>query len=74
MDAASMLQALDRWPAEERIRFLEMAWDRVRDCGTGPELTEAQRADLNRRLAELDANPGNVLTWEDIEASATRPR
>jgi putative addiction module component (TIGR02574 family) len=31
-------------------------------------LTEAQRAELARRDAELDANSGLALTWEQIRA------
>jgi putative addiction module component (TIGR02574 family) len=31
-------------------------------------LTEAQLDTLDRRIAELDANPDNVLTWEEIKA------
>jgi putative addiction module component (TIGR02574 family) len=74
MDAASMLRELETWPADERVRFLEQAWDRVRDSRAVPELTQTQRADLNRRLADLDADPDNVLTWDEIEARVTRPR
>jgi putative addiction module component (TIGR02574 family) len=37
-----------------------------------PDLTECQKKDLTRRLAELDADPNNVLTWEEIKAYINR--
>ena len=33
-----------------------------------PELTEAQKQELDRRLAELEANPDEVTPWEEVEA------
>ena len=31
---------------------------------------EAQRDELDRRLAALDTDPTNVIPWEDVEARA----
>ena len=33
-------------------------------------LDEAQRAELRRRVARLDAHPGSVAAWEVVEAEA----
>ena len=32
------------------------------------ELTTEQKRELDRRIADLDAQPDNVLTWEEIKA------
>jgi len=37
-----------------------------------PELSEAQKKELDRRIAEVDAQPQNVLTWEEIKKSIRR--
>ncbi len=59
---------IDRLTRELRIALALEIWESLgseRPAG----LVEAQRAELARRDAELDANPGLVLTWEQIRAS-----
>jgi putative addiction module component (TIGR02574 family) len=34
-------------------------------------LTEPQRAELDRRLADHQSNPDNVVPWEEVRASIT---
>ena len=40
------------------------------------ELTQAQREELDRRLADHRANADDVVSWEEVEKSldAIRPR
>jgi putative addiction module component (TIGR02574 family) len=33
-------------------------------------LTDAQRAELEKRFEEDDANPGDVTPWEQVKASS----
>ena len=35
-----------------------------------PLLTEAQRRELERRIADDDANPDDVVPWEQVKAQA----
>jgi putative addiction module component (TIGR02574 family) len=37
-------------------------------------LTEDQKHLLDRRLADLDAHPEQILTWEEIKARVRGPR
>jgi putative addiction module component (TIGR02574 family) len=67
-----VLQALgiDKLSVEERLALIEEIWDSI---GSTPEqlpLTEAQRQELDRRLAAHAANPGEVVPWEAIKAEA----
>ncbi|MEI9993543.1 MAG: addiction module protein [Rhizomicrobium sp.] len=55
-------------PLAERIQLVEDLWDSIAADSEGPPLTEAQEAELNRRLAELEANPSDVLDWNDVRA------
>jgi putative addiction module component (TIGR02574 family) len=74
MDPTTTLQAVQAWPVEEQLEFLFRAWDQFLDSGWQPELTEELRAELERRLAAHQANPNNVLTWEQVLAHVRRPR
>lgn len=38
------------------------------DSGAAP-LTEPQRAELKKRIAEEDAHPHHVIPWEEVKAS-----
>ena len=35
-------------------------------------LTPTQRTELKRRIADLDANLGDTIPWEDVEAEIER--
>ncbi|MFO0796262.1 MAG: addiction module protein [Gemmataceae bacterium] len=60
----------DCLPPEERLALAEALWDSVqRDVAKAP-LTPAQRAELERRLADSIARPGAVTPWEEIKARA----
>jgi putative addiction module component (TIGR02574 family) len=74
MDPTTTLQAVQGWPVEEQLEFLFRAWDQLLDSGWKPELTEELREELERRLAAHQANPDNVLTWEQVVAHVRRPR
>jgi putative addiction module component (TIGR02574 family) len=74
MDPTTTLQTVQTWPVEEQLEFLFQAWDQLIDNGWQPELTEELRAELDRRLAAHQANPDNVLTWEQVVAHVRRPR
>ena len=74
MDMATVLQEIDSWPVEDRIRLVQAVWDRLVDVGAHPEVTEAQKADLDRRLAALEANPNDVVSWEAIKDYVRRAR
>jgi putative addiction module component (TIGR02574 family) len=38
------------------------------------DLTELQKQELDRRIADSEVNPDNLLTWEEVQASITAPR
>lgn len=53
---------------DERIALVQAIWDSIAAETDPIHLTEPQKRELDRRIAELDANPRNVLTWEEIKA------
>jgi putative addiction module component (TIGR02574 family) len=34
-----------------------------------PDLTTAQKRELDRRITDYETNPDDVMTWEEIKAS-----
>ena len=49
---------------EERLRLLEKIWDSLSDDDV--PLTAAQRAELDRRLDELDRDGPTGIPWEEV--------
>ena len=74
MDLKTVLTTVESWPAEDRLRLIEEVWDGLSDEGYEPELADDLKALLDRRLADLDADPGNVLAWDEIKSYVRRPR
>lgn len=74
MDITAVLQETDGWPLEDRIHLIEILWDRIVDSGGGPVVTAAQKAELDRRLADLDAHSEQVVPWEEVVTYVRRSR
>jgi putative addiction module component (TIGR02574 family) len=66
------LQALgiDRLSVEDRIALALAIWDSVAAGPHPPLLTDAQRQELQRRVADANANPDDVVPWEQVKAEA----
>ena len=56
---------------EERLTLVEELWDSIAADSSAVPLTEAQRTELDRRIAEHKAAPDNVVPWEEVKASIT---
>ncbi|MNZ99166.1 putative addiction module component [compost metagenome] len=51
----------------ERIQLAEELWDSVAAQPESlPPLTEEERQEIDRRLAEHDAAPEGAIPWEDV--------
>ncbi|HEX6986491.1 MAG TPA: addiction module protein [Planctomycetaceae bacterium] len=68
MDLSATLAEIQKLPVEDRIRLVHAIWDGIAG-ETAIRLTDAQKAELDRRIALYEANPDDVLTWEEVEAS-----
>jgi putative addiction module component (TIGR02574 family) len=74
MDPATLLQTVQAWPLEEQLDFAFRLWGQLLDSGWQPELTDDMKAELDRRLDSYEANPTNVLTWEQVITHVRRPK
>ena len=55
---------------DEQIELVEAIWDGIVSRGAAPSLTEAQKTELDRRLADYLAKPNDVISWNDVKAAA----
>lgn len=62
---------IDKLPLEERLQLVEDVWESIRAHPETLPLTEAQRAELDRRLAAHRADPGAT---EDAKSVLSRLR
>jgi len=68
-------EKLFKLSAAERLELVEELWDSIADDDEALVLTDAQREDLERRLAEADADPTGGSPWEEVrERIRHRPR
>src|SRR5436305_7199724 len=57
---------IDRLSLPERILLVEEIWDSIAETPEEIALTEAQRAELYRRLAAYETDPQAGSTWEEV--------
>ena len=69
---STTLEALgiNKMSTDERIALIQEIWDSLTTEQEQSPLTEAQTAELDRRLAAHDENPADVIPWEQIKAEA----
>jgi putative addiction module component (TIGR02574 family) len=58
---------IDRLSIPERILLVEEIWDSIAETPEEVTLTEAQDAELDRRLAAYEADPQAGSTWEEVK-------
>ena len=68
MDYETVLGEVESWPVDERIRLAQAVWDRLADQGHEPELSDELKAELDRRIEEMDRNPDSGIPWEVVKA------
>ena len=61
---------IDRMTVVERIALAQEILDSVAAEQPRAELSEETRRELDRRIADLEANPGDGVPWEEVEAAA----
>ncbi|MAT72947.1 MAG: toxin [Planctomycetaceae bacterium] len=65
MNLNQTLTELTALPLDDRLRVVESLWNSM-----GPEepvtLSPEQRAELDRRIAAHEANPDELLSWDQV--------
>ncbi len=55
---------------EEQLEFVEALWDSIGNRNAVPGPTDAQKHELDCRLADHAANPEDVVPWDQVKDSA----
>ncbi len=67
---AKILEQAKKLSVEDQLELVEALWDCISERGGVPPPTDAQRAELDRRIADLEKNPDDVVSWDEVKASA----
>jgi len=63
---------IERLGIEERLTLVEEIWDSIAADSAAIPLTQAQRDELDRRIAEHEAKPDDVVSWEEVKSTLTK--
>ena len=70
MSPTLQAHGLDRLSVAERLAVVQDLWDSIAAEVEKAPLTEAERQEVDRRLAAHRANPQAAVPWEQVEADA----
>lgn len=59
---------IDQLSVAQRLLLVEEIWDSIAAEETAVPLTEAQRQDLERRIAAYEADPKAGSSWAEVKA------
>lgn len=68
MDKPVLLEQINALSIDDRIELVDAIWEGIAAENEPYELTPEFKAELERRLDAMEANPGANLTWEQIKA------
>ena len=60
---------IDRLNVDERLALVEEIWATICADGKTFSLTDEQRAELDRRVADDDSFPEDVVPWDEVKAA-----
>ena len=63
---------IDRLGVEERLALVEELWDSIASDSAAIPLTSEQSQELERRLADYEANPNEGVPWSEVKASINK--
>lgn len=69
MTVTSKTLGIDRLAVEERLALVEEIWAGICAEPLPFLLTDAQRAELDRRVADDEEFPEDVVPWDEVKAS-----
>ena len=70
MGASVKSLGIDRLNVEERLALVEEIWESIAAEPDALPLSDSQRAELDRRLADHEAHPEAVVSWAEVKATA----
>ena len=65
VDVARTIDDLRSLSVDDRMRVVQAVWDSLPEQATVPTSPE-RAAELNRRLDAYEADPQDLLTWDEV--------
>jgi putative addiction module component (TIGR02574 family) len=65
MDLPNQLAEIAKLSVEERIQLVQAIWDTIPEDAL-PPLSDAMKAELDARIAEMAANPDDEFSWDEV--------
>jgi len=62
------LEEILKLSVEERLSLVSTIWESIAEDPSALELTDAQKAELDRRLDDLEKNPDTGSPWPEVKA------
>lgn len=69
MPVSAKSLGIDKLDVDDRLALVEEIWASVVADAKAFPLTPAQREELDRRVADDDAYPGDVVPWSEVKAA-----
>lgn len=69
MSQAKHTSSYEELSVPERIELIQRLWDELAARPEDIELTDTQRAELDRRLEDYQRNPDAGVAWESLRDS-----
>jgi putative addiction module component (TIGR02574 family) len=67
MSRSSLPPEIRQLPVADRVDLVERIWDSIVEDQSGFELTDAQKAELDRRLAARQKSPDRGSPWDKVK-------
>jgi putative addiction module component (TIGR02574 family) len=61
-------------PVDERIRLVELIWESIAAVPEAVPVSDELKIELDRRLAEFEANPEAGSPWEEVRERIVQGR
>jgi putative addiction module component (TIGR02574 family) len=68
VDIVATIAEIETLSVDDRLRIVEAIWDSIAAEPENLPLTEAQRRELDRRLADHESNPDEGIPWDEVKA------
>jgi putative addiction module component (TIGR02574 family) len=68
----NMRSQIESLTAAEKADLLDQVWMSLE--ADSISLTDAQKAELDRRIADYERNPADVIPWEQVKERVRKPR
>lgn len=70
MEFQAVLDAVRAWPVDDQVKLVDRIQDELLSQDDDSELPPELMQELDRRIAEVEANPSDGIPWEQVLAEA----